>query len=153
MEVLWSVLTMLLATSKNFTHLVVIRFFVGMSQSPSIRVSPLTKFMLCSGLAESTFYPSIQYVIGSWYKPDELGKRACIFHVGPSIIVHLHLWLTGHLIRRPVHSDPCSVDSFRRCGFRIRFASLGVSDKGLGCIQWSERRLWTPRMEMSVPFI
>lgn len=34
-----------------------------------------------TGLAESTFYPAIQYVIGSWYKPDELGKRACIFHV------------------------------------------------------------------------
>ena len=23
----------------------------------------------------------MQYVIGSWYKADELGKRACIFHV------------------------------------------------------------------------
>lgn len=33
------------------------------------------------GLAESTFYPAIQYVIGSWYKNEELAKRACIFHV------------------------------------------------------------------------
>ncbi|KAH7879195.1 MFS general substrate transporter [Lentinula edodes] len=65
MEVLWSVLTVLLSTSKNFTHLVVIRFFVG--------------------LAESTFYPAMQYVIGSWYKTDELGKRACIFHVASAI--------------------------------------------------------------------
>ncbi|KZT51516.1 MFS general substrate transporter [Calocera cornea HHB12733] len=65
MELIWSVLTMLLATSKNFTHLLVIRFFVG--------------------LAESTFYPGIQYVIGSWYKPDELGKRACIFHTTSAI--------------------------------------------------------------------
>jgi len=56
---------MLLATSKNFTDLVVIRFFVG--------------------LAESTFYPAIQYVIGSWYKGDELGKRACIFHTASAI--------------------------------------------------------------------
>lgn len=37
--------------------------------------------VLASGLAESTFYPAIQYVIGSWYKGEELGKRACIFHV------------------------------------------------------------------------
>ncbi|KAJ3851393.1 major facilitator superfamily domain-containing protein [Lentinula lateritia] len=65
MEILWSVLTVLLSTSKNFTHLVVIRFFVG--------------------LAESTFYPAMQYVIGSWYKIDELGKRACIFHVASAI--------------------------------------------------------------------
>ncbi|KIK56909.1 hypothetical protein GYMLUDRAFT_46802 [Collybiopsis luxurians FD-317 M1] len=65
MELLWSVLTMLLCTSKSFSHLVVLRFFVG--------------------LAESTFYPAIQYVIGSWYKGDELGKRACIFHTASAI--------------------------------------------------------------------
>ncbi|TFK48144.1 MFS general substrate transporter [Heliocybe sulcata] len=65
MEIIWSVLTMVLATSKSFTSLVVIRFFVG--------------------LAESSFYPAIQYVIGSWYKGDELGKRACIFHTTSAI--------------------------------------------------------------------
>ncbi|KAI0032098.1 MFS general substrate transporter [Vararia minispora EC-137] len=69
MEVIWSVLTMCLAASRNFSTLVAIRFFVG--------------------LAESTFYPAIQYVIGSWYKNEELAKRACIFHtmsaVGPMV--------------------------------------------------------------------
>ncbi|KAJ3712874.1 major facilitator superfamily domain-containing protein [Lentinula raphanica] len=65
MEVLWSVLTVLLSTSRNFTHLIVIRFFIG--------------------LAESTFYPAMQYVIGSWYQKDELGKRACIFHVASAV--------------------------------------------------------------------
>uniref|UniRef100_A0A0W0GCK8 Putative MFS general substrate transporter n=1 Tax=Moniliophthora roreri TaxID=221103 RepID=A0A0W0GCK8_MONRR len=65
MEVVWSVLTMVLATSKTFTQILVLRFFIG--------------------LAESTFYPAIQYVIGSWYKPEELGKRACIFHTASAI--------------------------------------------------------------------
>ncbi|CDO71805.1 hypothetical protein BN946_scf184939.g29 [Trametes cinnabarina] len=65
MEVLWSVLTMVLASAKSFEMLVVIRFLVG--------------------LAESTFYPAIQYVIGSWYKGDELGKRACIFHTASAL--------------------------------------------------------------------
>ncbi|KAL4249324.1 MFS transporter superfamily protein [Abortiporus biennis] len=65
MEVIWSSLTMVLASAKNFETLVVVRFFVG--------------------LAESTFYPAIQYVIGSWYKGDELGKRACIFHTASAI--------------------------------------------------------------------
>ncbi|KAH9913575.1 major facilitator superfamily domain-containing protein [Epithele typhae] len=60
MEIVWSVLTMTLASAKNFETLLVIRFFVG--------------------LAEATFYPAIQYVIGSWYKGEELGKRSCIFH-------------------------------------------------------------------------
>ncbi|KAI0741232.1 MFS general substrate transporter [Irpex lacteus] len=65
MELIWSSLTMVLAASKNFSTLVAVRFFVG--------------------LAESTFYPAIQYVIGSWYKGDELAKRACIFHTASAI--------------------------------------------------------------------
>ncbi|KAI0090926.1 MFS general substrate transporter [Irpex rosettiformis] len=65
MELIWSGLTMVLAASNNFSTLVAIRFFVG--------------------LAESTFYPAIQYVIGSWYKGDELAKRACIFHTASAI--------------------------------------------------------------------
>ncbi|KAH8669485.1 putative pantothenate transporter liz1 [Tricladium varicosporioides] len=32
------------------------------------------------GLVESIFYPAAHFLIGSWYKPSELGKRACIFH-------------------------------------------------------------------------
>jgi len=56
---------MVLASANSFTALIIIRFFVG--------------------LAESTFYPAIQYVIGSWYKGDELGKRACIFHTASAI--------------------------------------------------------------------
>lgn len=69
---------MVLASAKNFETLLVIRFFVGRACSLVSSESPLN---LCTGLAESTFYPAIQYVIGSWYKGDELGKRACIFHV------------------------------------------------------------------------
>ncbi|KAI1797076.1 MFS general substrate transporter [Ganoderma leucocontextum] len=65
MEVIWSMLTMVLASAKNFETLIIVRFLVG--------------------LAESTFYPAIQYVIGSWYKPDELGKRACIFHTASAL--------------------------------------------------------------------
>jgi len=37
------------------------------------------------GLAESAFYPGMQYVIGSWYRKDELAKRSCIFHTSSAI--------------------------------------------------------------------
>ena len=63
MELIWSTLTVILATSTGFKSIAAIRFFIG--------------------LAEAGFYPAIQYVIGSWYKPDELAKRACLFHVRP----------------------------------------------------------------------
>ena len=37
------------------------------------------------GLAESSIYPGMQYVIGSWYRKDELAKRSCIFHTSSAI--------------------------------------------------------------------
>jgi len=59
-ETVWSVLTILLAKCQNAQQIYVLRFFIG--------------------LAESAFYPGMQYIIGSWYRKDELAKRSCIFH-------------------------------------------------------------------------
>lgn len=59
-ELLWTMLTFCLAGAKTSNQVIAIRFFVG--------------------LAESIFYPAAHTILGSWYKPSELGKRACIFH-------------------------------------------------------------------------
>lgn len=59
-ELVWTVLTFCLCATTSSTQVIVIRFFVG--------------------LVESIFYPAAHFLIGSWYKPNELGKRACIFH-------------------------------------------------------------------------
>lgn len=59
-ELVWTMLTFCLAAAKTSNHVIAIRFFIG--------------------LAESIFYPAAHTVLGSWYKPSELGKRACIFH-------------------------------------------------------------------------
>lgn len=59
-ELVWTLLTFSLAAATTSNHVIAIRFFVG--------------------LVESIFYPAAHFLIGSWYKPSELGKRACIFH-------------------------------------------------------------------------
>lgn len=59
-ELIWTILTFCLSATTTSTQVIVIRFFVG--------------------LVESIFYPAAHFLIGSWYKPSELGKRACIFH-------------------------------------------------------------------------
>ncbi|KAI1182800.1 MFS general substrate transporter [Nemania serpens] len=64
-QVVWSVLTILLAKCQTATQIYVLRFFIG--------------------LAESGFYPGMQYIIGSWYRGDELAKRSCIFHSSGAI--------------------------------------------------------------------
>lgn len=59
-ELLWTMLTFCLAAVSTSNHVIAIRFFVG--------------------LLESIFYPAAHMILGSWYKPSELAKRACIFH-------------------------------------------------------------------------
>lgn len=64
-ELVWTMLTFCLAAATTSNHVIAIRFFVG--------------------LVESIFYPAAHFLIGSWYKPSELGKRACIFHASSAI--------------------------------------------------------------------
>lgn len=59
-ELVWTILTFCLAAAKTSNHVIAIRFFVG--------------------LVESIFYPAALFILGSWYKPSELGKRTCILH-------------------------------------------------------------------------
>ena len=79
MEVLWSVLTMCLSRCTNAKQMYAIRFLVG--------------------LAESTFYPGMQYIIGSWYRKDELAKRSCIFHTSSAIAT----MISGYLMAAVYH--------------------------------------------------
>ncbi|KAF4122359.1 MFS transporter, ACS family, pantothenate transporter [Geosmithia morbida] len=64
-EVTWSVLTILMTQCTSVKQMYALRFFIG--------------------LAESAFYPGMQYVIGCWYRRDELAKRSCIFHASGNI--------------------------------------------------------------------
>lgn len=36
-------------------------------------------------IPRSGFYPGIHYMLGSWYKPQEIGKRAMIFWLAGSV--------------------------------------------------------------------
>lgn len=64
-EIVWTVLTFCLSAATSSNQVIAIRFLVG--------------------FAESVFYPAAHFIIGSWYKPSELGKRACIFHASSAL--------------------------------------------------------------------
>ncbi|CAK7271304.1 hypothetical protein SEPCBS57363_004550 [Sporothrix epigloea] len=80
-ELLWATLTVVTCKCNNATQLYVLRFFVG--------------------LAESTFYPGMQYIIGSWYRREELAKRSCIFHSASAI----GTMFSGYLMAAVYHLD------------------------------------------------
>ena len=79
LEVTWSVLTMLISKCETSTQIYILRFFIG--------------------LAESGFYPGMQYLIGSWYRKDELAKRSCIFHTSGAIAT----MFSGYLMAAVYH--------------------------------------------------
>ncbi|KAH8174155.1 major facilitator superfamily protein [Sarocladium implicatum] len=80
-EVTWSVLTIIMAKCTKVEQIYALRFLIG--------------------LAESTFYPGMQYIIGSWYRKDELAKRSCIFHVSSA----LGSMFSGYLMAAVYHLD------------------------------------------------
>ncbi|GJN93683.1 hypothetical protein Rhopal_006740-T1 [Rhodotorula paludigena] len=57
--VIWGGLTMVSAAATKVQHLYVIKFFQGM--------------------AEASTFVGAHYILGSWYKPQEIGKRTAIF--------------------------------------------------------------------------
>ncbi|KAF8914067.1 MFS general substrate transporter [Gymnopilus junonius] len=59
MQIVWGVLTFCTSVAKNVNQIYAIRFF--------------------QGIAESSTFVGTHYVLGSWYKPEELGKRSGIF--------------------------------------------------------------------------
>ncbi|KAB5551072.1 major facilitator superfamily domain-containing protein [Coniochaeta sp. 2T2.1] len=65
LEVGWGIATIATSSVKSYKALYALRFLVG--------------------LFESGFYPGIHYMLGSWYTPKEIGKRAMIFWLSGSI--------------------------------------------------------------------
>ncbi|EED22606.1 pantothenate transporter, putative [Talaromyces stipitatus ATCC 10500] len=65
LEVGWGIAVICMSSVKSYQALYALRFLVG--------------------IFESGFYPGIHYMLGSWYKPAEIGKRAMIFWLAGSI--------------------------------------------------------------------
>ena len=87
LEIIWTILTFCTSRCNTAEQLYAVRFLVG--------------------LAESGFYPGMQYVIGSWYRSDELAKRSCIFHSCSAIAS----MFSGYLMAAVYHLD--GVGGFR----------------------------------------
>ncbi|KAI8268890.1 hypothetical protein K4K58_003676 [Colletotrichum sp. SAR11_239] len=65
LELIWSFVVMGMAGAKNVQTLCALRFITG--------------------LLEASAYPGIMTLLGNWYTPQELGKRACIFQASSAV--------------------------------------------------------------------
>ena len=98
LELIWTICTFSLSRCNTAEQIYAVRFLVG--------------------LAESGFYPGMQYVIGSWYKKEELAKRSCIFHTSSGIAQ----MFSGYLMAAVYHLE--GVGGFR--GWQWLFIVDGI---------------------------
>ncbi|KAL1984733.1 hypothetical protein VTN96DRAFT_8766 [Rasamsonia emersonii] len=78
-ELLWSVLVMAMGGAKNIQTLYTLRFFVG--------------------LLESCSFPGYAALLGSWYGPNQLGKRVALFEQASAIAGMFSGYLQAGLYR------------------------------------------------------
>jgi MFS family permease len=93
LEVTWSVLTFCLAKCNTAEQIYAVRFLVGLAEG-ILRESQFVTGSYRANIAPlllGGFYPGMQYLIGSWYRKDELGKRSCIFHTSSAIATMVRL--------------------------------------------------------------
>lgn len=65
LDVAWGVFTLLQYRSTSFTELAAYRFLIG--------------------YFEATFFPAMHFILGSWYRGDEIARRGGIFYVGNTL--------------------------------------------------------------------
>lgn len=73
--------------------------FVVMGMAGARDVPTLYALRFVSGLLEASAYPGIMTLLGSWYTPAELGKRACIFQASSSAAKMFSGYLQAGLYR------------------------------------------------------
>jgi MFS family permease len=73
-EFLWGIFTLLQYRVESYAELMAYRFFVGFFEAP--------------------FFPAVHFVLGSWYRGDEYGRRGGVFYIGLTLGV-----LTASLIQ------------------------------------------------------
>lgn len=59
---LWSIISAATAAADNYTHLIVIRFFLGIAEAP--------------------FFPGAMYLLSCWYPRRELARRTAVLYSG-----------------------------------------------------------------------
>lgn len=80
--VLWALFTILLSVAQNHSQIFGFRFLVGFGEGKACRRDYMVKRAYIN---PGAFFPSIHYVFGSWYRPDEITRRAGVFYVAAAI--------------------------------------------------------------------
>ncbi|AOA61186.1 Biotin symporter [Komagataella phaffii CBS 7435] len=107
MDIGWGLFTLALYTTQNVGQLQAYRFFVG--------------------VFESAFYPTINYLLGSWYTPTEYARRGGMFYWGQMLGV-----LTAGLLQAAAYDNLHFVNGLE--GWRWMFIIDAIITLPIGII-------------------
>lgn len=85
LELGWGLATICTSSVKSYKSLYALRFLVGLFEYVDVPRLYLLLVTSCWLGYRSGFYPGIHYLLGSWYTPREIGKRAMIFWLAGSV--------------------------------------------------------------------
>ncbi|ANB11932.1 putative permease SEO1 [Sugiyamaella lignohabitans] len=88
LEIMWSILTVLRITCNTLPKMYAISFFIG--------------------LLEAGFFPAVEFLLGSWYLPDELTKRSTLFAVSGTAASMVTGYLQAAIIKTLSHKKLAS---------------------------------------------
>lgn len=109
LEFIWGLSTLLSMFCKSYKTLYCARFFVG--------------------VAEAGYYPGMQFIVGSFYKPQELAKRAVIFHTAGTLGSIFSGALQGSIYRNLNGRDGYA-------GWRWLFCIIGLISIPIALLSW-----------------
>ena len=83
LEIIWAILTFCESRVQNTTHLYIIRAFVGFFEAPSFGGTHLIRKLIPTPLRLQLLLTD--KTVGSWYRKEELFKRAGVWFMGNSL--------------------------------------------------------------------
>lgn len=69
LDILWGIVTLIQYRTTSYSEMMAYRFLVG--------------------ALEASFFPAVHWVLGSWYRRDEIGRRGGVFYLGWAQIIRI----------------------------------------------------------------
>lgn len=79
LEAGWGIFTLLQYRAQGYAELMAYRFFVGIFEVSNTSEDVQFIYLLAF---QAAFFPGVHFVLGAWYRGDELGRRGGVFYVG-----------------------------------------------------------------------
>ncbi|KAL2819603.1 MFS general substrate transporter [Aspergillus cavernicola] len=117
MELFWGVFTLLQYRANSYSEFMAYRFMVGFFEVCFLISDAGAVTLTCT--SQAPFFVGVHFVLGSWYRADEIGRRGGIFYIGLTLGS-----LTASLIQSAASANLEGVAGLAGWGWQFIIVSL-----------------------------